>query len=291
MEKFEGVMNEKLRPLKPFLDQFGILRARTKLSFQEDTDNFKFPIILPNKYPVVHLMIMRKHKELVHAGVSIVMNHLRESFWILKAPKLIRQLIQKCTRCKRFSAQNTEVVPSSLPKDRVSNSKIFQVVGVDLAGPLHLKDKRKGWVVLFTCAVFRAVHFELITSLFTAAFLRSLRRFISRRGQQTIIYSDNGTNFVGSNSALNSIDWDVVMSKQENSKVGECCESKKERRGDRPESTQGVMGCLTRGAPSAASFSLLEWQQGEEKHSERGETDSSRGVSRKQTAMSVRDNI
>ncbi|GFX99262.1 integrase catalytic domain-containing protein [Trichonephila clavipes] len=166
-------------------------------------------------------MIVRKHEERMHAGVSIVMNHLRESFWILKARKLIRQIIQKCTRCKRFSAQKTEVVPSSLPKDRVSNSKIFQVqvVGVDLAGPLHLKDRRKGWVVLFTCAVFRAVHFELITSLSTAAFLQSLRRFISRRGRPTIIYSDNGTNFVGSNSALNSIDWDVVLSKANIQKI------------------------------------------------------------------------
>ncbi|GFX25160.1 integrase catalytic domain-containing protein [Trichonephila clavipes] len=142
MEKFEGVTDEKSRPLKPFLDEFGILRAGTKLSFREDTDNFKFPIILPNEHPVVHLMIVRKHEEFMHAGVSIVMDHLRENFWILKARKLIRQIIQKCTRCKRFSAQKTEVVPSSLPKDRVSNSKIFQVVGVDLAGPLHLRDKR-----------------------------------------------------------------------------------------------------------------------------------------------------
>ncbi|GFX42342.1 integrase catalytic domain-containing protein [Trichonephila clavipes] len=158
MEKFEGVTDEKLRPLKPFLDEFGILRARTKLSFREDTDNSKFPIILPNEHPVFHLMIVRKHEELMHAGV-------------------------------------------------------------DLAGPLHLKDRRKGWVALFTCAVFRAVHFELITSLSTAAFLQSLRRFISRRGRPTIIYSDNGTNFVGSNSALNSIDWDVVMSKANIQKI------------------------------------------------------------------------
>ncbi|GFU92578.1 integrase catalytic domain-containing protein [Trichonephila clavipes] len=189
MEKFEGVTDEKLRPLKPFLDEFGILRARTKLSFREDAHNFKFPIIVPNEHPVVHLMIVRKHEELMHAGVSIVMNHLRESFWILKARKLIRQIIQKCTRCKRFSAQKTEVVPSSLPKDRISNSKIFQV---DLAGPLHLKDR---------------------------PFLQSLRRFISRRGRPTIIYSDNGTNFVGSNSALNSIDWDVVISKANIQKI------------------------------------------------------------------------
>ncbi|GFY63769.1 alpha-tocopherol transfer protein-like, partial [Trichonephila inaurata madagascariensis] len=72
MENFEGVTDEKLRPLKPFLDQFGILRARTKLSFREDTDNFKFPIILPNEHPVVHLMIVRKHEELMHASVSII---------------------------------------------------------------------------------------------------------------------------------------------------------------------------------------------------------------------------
>ncbi|GFW88506.1 integrase catalytic domain-containing protein [Trichonephila clavipes] len=91
--------------------------------------------------------------------------------------------------------------------------------GVDLADPLHLKDKRKGWVVLFTCAVFRAMHFELITSLSTAAFLQSLRRFILQRDRPTIIYSDNGTNFVGSNSALKSIDWDVVMSKSNIQKI------------------------------------------------------------------------
>ncbi|GFX87420.1 integrase catalytic domain-containing protein [Trichonephila clavipes] len=216
MENFEGVTDERLRPLKPFLDQFVILRARTKLSFREDTDNFKFPIILPNEHPVVHLMIVRKHEEIMHAGVSIVMNHLRENFWILKARKLIRQIIQKCTRCKRFSAQKTEVAPSSLPKDMVSNSKIFQIVGVDLAEPLHLKDKRKGWVVSFTCAVF---HFELITSLSTAEFLQYLRRFISRRGRPTIIYSDNGTYFVGTDSALNSIDCDVVMSKANIQKI------------------------------------------------------------------------
>ncbi|GFQ89922.1 integrase catalytic domain-containing protein [Trichonephila clavata] len=218
-ETFEGERDEKLPPLKPFLDEFGILRARTKLSFLEDTENFKFPIILPNDHPVVHLMIVRKHEELLHAGVSIVKNHLREKFWILKARKLIKQIIQKCTRCKRFSAKKTEVVPSSLPKDRVCDSKIFQIVGVDLAGPLHLKDKRKGWVVLFTCAVFRVVHFELITSLSTAAFLQSLRRFISRRGRPSIIYSDNRTNFVGTNSALSSIDWDVVTSKANIQKI------------------------------------------------------------------------
>ncbi|GFS81636.1 hypothetical protein TNCV_2440601 [Trichonephila clavipes] len=61
------------------------------------------------------------------------------------------------------------------------------------------------------------------------------------------------------------------LTRQENSMVGECCESTKERRSYRPESTPEAKWCLTRGAPSAASFSSLEKQQGEEKRSEREE--------------------
>ncbi|GFU31946.1 integrase catalytic domain-containing protein [Trichonephila clavipes] len=167
------------------------------------------------------------------APVTLKLKLILQEVWKLKLkwdenlPKDILNQVKKWLEqlhilagAKDFRLKSgSEVVPSSLLKDRVSNSKIFQVVGVDLADPLHLKDRRKGWVVLFTCAVFRAVHFELITSLSTAAFLQSLRRFISRRGRPTIIYSDNGTNFVGSNSALNSIDWDVVMSKANIQKI------------------------------------------------------------------------
>ena len=43
----------------------------------------------------------------------------------------------------------------------------------------------------------KAVHLELVTDLTRDAFLACLRRFISRRGCPTLIWSDNGTNFVG----------------------------------------------------------------------------------------------
>jgi hypothetical protein len=56
------------------------------------------------------------------------------------------------------------------------------------------------------------VHFELITSLSTEAFLQSLRRFIARRGRPTTIYSDNGTNFVGADKAFSELDWNQISS-------------------------------------------------------------------------------
>ncbi|GFX05535.1 integrase catalytic domain-containing protein [Trichonephila clavipes] len=96
-----------------------------------------------------------------------------------------------------------------LPEDRVRKHRFFEITGVDLCGPTFLRDRveTKSWIVLFTCAVFRAVHMELVTSLSTESFILALRRFISRRGRPFTIYSDNGKNLVGTSNELKNIDW------------------------------------------------------------------------------------
>ncbi|GFT14168.1 integrase catalytic domain-containing protein [Trichonephila clavipes] len=139
------------------------------------------------------------------------MSNLRESYWIIKSRKTIRQVVRSCIACKRFSARSLETVSIPLPEDRVRDAAIFEVCGVDLCGPLFLKENKKCWIVLFTCAIYRAVHLELITSLSTDSFILAFRRFIARRGRPTTIHSDNGKNFVGTFNALNSIDWDKIQ--------------------------------------------------------------------------------
>lgn len=138
------------------------------------------------------------------------MTHLRENFWILKTRQTIRRVINKCVRCRRFNSRKTEVIPAPLPEDRVREATVFEIVGIDLTGPLYLKGGNKAWIVIFTCAVYRTVHLELVTSLSTEEFLQTLRRFIARRGRPAVIYSDNGTNFVGANRALKQIDWSAI---------------------------------------------------------------------------------
>ena len=56
-------------------------------------------------------------------------------------------------------------------------------------------EKRYG--CMFTCLQCRAVHLELSQSLSMESFMLALTRFIERRGSPSIIYSDNGGNFVG----------------------------------------------------------------------------------------------
>jgi hypothetical protein len=105
-------------------------------------------------------------------------------------------------------------VPIQLPIDRVRDASTFEITGIDLCGPLILRTKAKAWVVLFTCAVYRCVHLELVTSISTEYFIQALRRFIARRGRPSVIYSDNGTNFIGTSTVLKKVDWEKVVSQE-----------------------------------------------------------------------------
>ncbi|GFS87171.1 integrase catalytic domain-containing protein [Trichonephila clavipes] len=78
-----------------------------------------------------------------------------------------------------------------------------------MAGPLFLKENNN-WVLIFPCAVYRAVHFELVTATTIEAFLMAFRRFVSRRGRCSTVYWDNGTNFGRAANALRLLDWKQV---------------------------------------------------------------------------------
>ena len=80
----------------------------------------------------------------------------------------------------------------------------FTFTGVDLFGPLTVKWGRrtaKRWGCLFTCLTTRA-DLEVTPSLKTDDFIMVLRQFIRRRGPPKEIWSDRGTNFVGTNREL-----------------------------------------------------------------------------------------
>nr|XP_015912434.2 uncharacterized protein LOC107443168 [Parasteatoda tepidariorum] len=138
------------------------------------------------------------------------MTLLREKFWIVKCRGTIRRVIRGCINCQRFKVQNAEVLPAPLPEKRVKNAAAFEITGIDLGGPLYLSNGEKTWFVLFTCAIIRAVHIELVPSLSTETFLLAYRRFVSRKGRPSHVYSDNGKNFIGANNIFQSIDWQKV---------------------------------------------------------------------------------
>lgn len=156
------------------------------------------------------MIVKEAHESMGHAGTQIIVNHIRERFWIISLRKITRSVISNCVICKRQKVKRMESEAPPLPPDRVRDATIFEIVGVDFAGPLILRGGGKGWICIFTCAVYRAVHFELASTLSTQVFLECLRRFVARRGRPRNIYSDNGTNFTSAANALNKLDWEKI---------------------------------------------------------------------------------
>lgn len=97
-----------------------------------------------------------------------------------------------------------------LPKMRVSHpSRSFSHCGLDYAGPVKVRasagrgiTSRKAYISLFVCLFTRAIHLELVGDYSTPSFLNAYVRFCSRRGLPHLMYSDNGTMFVGAEKEL-----------------------------------------------------------------------------------------
>ena len=76
---------------------------------------------------------------------------------------------------------------------------------VDYFGLFVIKENRrevKRHGVLYTCLCSKAVYLEVANSLSTSSFINSLRRFIAQRGPISVLWSDQGTNFVGARKEL-----------------------------------------------------------------------------------------
>lgn len=143
----------------------------------------------------------------LHAGINDTLMQVRESFWILRGRQIVKSILQKCLICKRFRVKRGEETSDPLPEARVVEAPPFEVTGLDFAGPLYVKGKgnEKAYIALFTCAVTRAIHMELVTDMSTEKFLLAFRRFISRRGICRQIYSDNARTFKRADHELSTL--------------------------------------------------------------------------------------
>ena len=117
---------------------------------------------------------------------------------------MAKKICKQCFDCQRQEARPVEQVASPLPEDRVKRSPPFSVVGIDHADPLFCSDisGKKLYILLFTCAVIRAIQIELVDSLSLEDFLLAFKRFSARRGQPSIIYYDNAKTFRAAHNLL-----------------------------------------------------------------------------------------
>ncbi|XP_028165136.1 uncharacterized protein LOC114356249 [Ostrinia furnacalis] len=175
----------------------------------------QLPVILDGKEPLVRLLILHYHEKFAHCNTESVINELRQKFWILGIRNAVRWVIHRCQTCKLLRRSTLCPPMGDLPEERLAHhQRPFTFTGIDYFGPVEVaigRRKEKRWVALFTCMVTRAIHLEIVASLSADAAIMCLRRFIARRGTPSVIFSDNGTSFVGASRQLRVL-YDIAVS-------------------------------------------------------------------------------
>lgn len=197
-----------LKTLNPFVDENGLIRVGGRLVHANMPDSFKYPILLPSKSKLVYMLFEYEHKRLLHTGSQGLLAHMHNSYWPIRGRCIARTIVRRCITCHRANPTFQTPLMAPLPRARVNIERPFTRTGVDFCGPIFVKSgiRRvkaiKAYIAVFVCLTVRAIHLELVSNLTTEAFLASLDRFMSRRGQCAHFYSDNGTNFIGAHKVL-----------------------------------------------------------------------------------------
>ncbi|GJQ71474.1 hypothetical protein Trydic_g13553 [Trypoxylus dichotomus] len=202
----------KLLCLNPFMDEEGIIRVGGRLKHSNISYPQKHQALLPAKHPLTKLIILNEHFKQLHAGTQQTIAAIRTKYWPVSLRNSVKAAIKTCVTCFKAKPTNAEYIMDNLPERRVTPAKPFENIGVDYFGPIYIREsmKRKANLVksygaIFVCFATKAVHIEIVSCLSTQAFLAALRRLVSRRGNISNIYSDNGTQFVGANAELKKL--------------------------------------------------------------------------------------
>ncbi|XP_063436301.1 uncharacterized protein LOC134717737 [Mytilus trossulus] len=200
-----------VRQLKLFLDEKQLLRCGgRRIDNATVGETVKFPYLLPAKDRLTHLIVLEAHENTLHSGINITLAYIQQTFWIPKLRQCVKSILMKCVTCRKVIGKSypaPEIQP--LPKERVQDATPFSITGVDFTGALTTRNRHneesKVYICLFTCAVTRAVHLELVYDLSEESFLLCFRRFVSRRSVPKIMMSDNALTFKAASNEISRL--------------------------------------------------------------------------------------
>ena len=223
-----------LSDLRPVWDNTAkVIRVSRRVQPSLDEPHAQPPILLPTsvnrkgargspsgRRAIIDLIILEAHKRVFHFGLGTTLAELREEYHCVKGRQMVKRVLNNCVTCNRIHSRSFDAPAATLPRERTTECRPFEVTGVDFAGPLFVKprydsrseDMVKAYICLFTCATTRAIHLELVEDLTTHQFLLAIRRFFGLRGAASTIYSDNAKTFKLAANYFRSLEQDYQLS-------------------------------------------------------------------------------
>ncbi|GFY16328.1 integrase catalytic domain-containing protein [Trichonephila clavipes] len=195
-----------LKSLKIFQDDKGIMRVGGRLEKAYIPYSQKHPAILAKSSKLSKIYFITLHKKLFHVGPQGLLNAVRLRTWAVGGRNPAKKTVHTCVVCFKCKPIPSSQIMGNLPYERVNMVPPFSITRLDLGGPYSVtyKHQRKGvlnkiYVCVCICFVTRPIHLEILSDLTSDAIIATLKRFMSRRGKFSKIFTDNATNFVGAN--------------------------------------------------------------------------------------------
>lgn len=105
--------SSRLRSLDLDLIIRGILRVGGRLRYSNClTENQKFPVILP-RHAIAPLIVRHVHIRILHSGIQLTLQSLREKFWMIGARNLVKTVVHRYVTCVREKARTQLMVDLS----------------------------------------------------------------------------------------------------------------------------------------------------------------------------------
>ena len=199
--------SSRIAPYSPFIGPNRLIQSAGCIKRLVEVDfDVKHPIVLNARHAFVKLFLRHNHVKHHQQGIDYLRAKVQERYTILKLRSSLRSIKSNCVTCRKFRAATIQPIMADLPVERlIYQSPPFTNTGVDYFGPFYVTVRRtteKKWGFLFTCLTTRAVHVEIVRSMDASSYVMGVERLVSRRGTPAIIWSDNGTNFVGAEKEL-----------------------------------------------------------------------------------------
>ena len=197
----------------PFYDpEDKIIRMDSRLNLSNLYSQVPFPIIIPKDHYLCQKMIMDCHLKHGHSNLQTTLSILRRKYWLEGSLQTVKKHLFGHCLCRK----PVKIPPprlSRLPNLRVNVERAFQNCQVDFLGPFHIFEKvivegkeheiyTKAMGCLFSDYYSRALHIELIPGSTMDDFFHAYRRFVSRRGEPSNLYSDCARVFTSSAKLL-----------------------------------------------------------------------------------------
>ena len=218
----------RIRHLTPFLDDFDLMRCRSRLNKEEIYGYEKtYPIILDKDSALARILVEKAHQEVGHpVGHNAVKARVSSKYAVVGLGTLVKSLKWKCVYCQVRSGRPAIQQQAALPSGRVGRRlRAFADSGMDYAGPFEVKmgrgkPRKKVWILLITCLATRAVHLEVTGGMETSHVINALSRFVDIRGVPETMVSDNQTSFSKSDKDLQawlqSLDFEKIRHATQN---------------------------------------------------------------------------